>query len=77
MKTDFPKELAEVRPPSPYPMNRRKCGVTLPPAGRIIPYRMLLKEECPDVAKEAVKSLKEVEPMVVKAKGKKGKKGKK
>lgn len=68
-------QFSEIKPPSPYPPNRRKSGVTLPIAGRL-PYKVMLNEECPDLEKKPVKSIKEVEPSAKKGKGK-GKKGKK
>lgn len=71
-------EYDKIKPPSPYPLNRRKPGVTLPVAGRI-PYK-IMRCKLPDIEKEAVKSLKDVEPFAAKkskGKGKKGKKGKK
>lgn len=70
------KKGKSVRPPSPYPPNRRKPGVTLPIAGRL-PYKIMLNGACPDIEKEAVKSLNEVSPRAIATKGKgKGKKGK-
>lgn len=71
-------DYSEIKPPSPYPANRRKPGVTLPVGGRL-PYKVMLKEEITDVEKEPVKSLKEIAPKKDKGKiqTKKGKKGKK
>lgn len=61
--------IDEIKPPALYPPNRRKPGVTLPIGGRL-PYKIMLNDECPDIEKEAVSSLKEVMPI---GKGKKGK----
>lgn len=69
-------EYSEIKPPSPYPPNRRKPGVTLPVGGRL-PYKIILTETLPDIEKEPVKSLNEVEPRKANVKGGKGKKGKK
>lgn len=70
----FDKKGNSVKPPSPYPPNRRKPGVTLPIKGRL-PYKIMLTEACPDIEKKAVKSLNEVRPAIdTKGKGK-GKKG--
>lgn len=80
MKKDFKDtmvEFSEIKPPIPYPPNRRKPGATLPVPGSIKPYKIMLTAECPDVQKEIVKSLNEIEPRASKAKGKKSKKSKK
>ncbi len=82
MKKDYrgaTVELSEIKPPSPYPPNRRKPGVVLPIPGGIKPFKLMLDEECPDKQKDVVKSLKEVEPRADKGngKGKKNKKAKK
>lgn len=72
-----PLELDELKPPSPYPPNRRKPGVTLPTAGRIL-FKIMQTEKCPDIQKEAVKCLQEVEPLAIAKNGNgKNKKGKK
>lgn len=73
-------ESSDIKPPTPYPPNRRKPGVALPNAGRL-PFKIMLNDKCPDIEKEPVKSLKEVEPLTkskkANAKGKNSKKGKK
>lgn len=75
MPTDLARKSSEIiKPPSPYPPNRRKPGVTLPIAGRL-PYKIILNESLPDIEKEPVQSLNQVRPLVTakKAKGKRSK----
>lgn len=68
-------QFHEIEPTSPHPINRRKPGVTLPVPGGIKPFKIMLREDCPDIQKEVVKSLREVDPNRVT--GKKKRKGKK
>lgn len=68
-------ELDDIELPSPYPINRRKPGVTLPVPGGIKPFNIMLRKDCPDMQKEEIKSLKEIAP--VRSESPKRKKGKK
>lgn len=77
LRDQMPRKLSEIQLPTPYPSNRRKPGVTLPTLGGIKPFKIMLKENCPDMQKEEVKSLKEIDPRVPNGKVKTSKKGKK